>query len=335
MKKGIDVSKWQQSIDWKKVKAAGIEFAIIRAAYGTEIDRLFEYNYKNAKAAGMPVGCYLYSIATSKEEAEKEADYLISILKGKQLEFPVGFDIEDTKKQGGLTRERITEVTKAFCDRMEKAGYYVCIYSMKAWLTDKLLMSKLSRYDVWVAQWNKECTYTGNYGMWQYSDSGKVAGIDGNVDLDYAYKDYAKIIKEAGLNGFTKEVAKPIETPKKKTVAEVAEEICDKKGGWGNGLIRKKKLAAAGYDVEAVQAKVNEIMNEREAAKKHVKGAKVVLKNKPIYPSATSRVASGTKTGTFYLYDGVNVNGRYRITVKKNMCGKKPTYQYVTGWIDY
>ena len=183
MKKGIDVSKWQGAIDWNKVKASGIEFAMIRAAYGTDVDRLFDINYKNAKAAGMHVGCYLYTIAQSTEEAIKEADYLISILKGRQFEYPVAFDIEDSR-QKGLTRERITEVAAAFCDRMEKAGFYVCIYSMKSWLTDKLLMDKLSRFDVWVAQWNAECTYTGNYGIWQHSDSGRCSGIDGNVDLE-------------------------------------------------------------------------------------------------------------------------------------------------------
>lgn len=329
MKKGIDVSKWQGAIDWKKVKAAGIEFAIIRAAYGTEADRLFETNYKNAKAAGIPVGVYLYSIADSKDEAVKEAEYLISILKGKTLEYPVAFDIED-KKQSILTRERITEVVKAFCDRMEKAGFYVCIYSMKSWLTDKLLMNKLARYDVWVAQWNKECTYEGNYGMWQYSDTGRVNGIDGNVDLDYAYKDYPKIIKNANLNGFTKAVEKP----KLKSINEIAQEVID--GKWGDKKTkptRKQRLEAAGYDYDAVQLRVTQILEEQKAEKKYVKGAKIVLKNEPIYPSAVSLTAHGTRTGTFYIYDGEKINGRYRITCKKTFCGKKPTYQYVTGWI--
>ena len=94
---------------------------------------------------------------------------------------------------------------------MEKAGYYVVIYSSKDWLVNKLNMSKLTKYDVWVAQWNSECTYEGNYGLWQYSDKGKVNGISGNVDLDYAFKDYPTIISRAGLNGFPKKV-----TPKPK-----------------------------------------------------------------------------------------------------------------------
>lgn len=293
-KNGIDVSKWQGVIDWKKVKASGIEFAIIRAAYGTETDRLFEYNYKNAKAAGMPVGCYLYSIAQSTEEAIKEADYLISILKGKTLEYPVALDIEDAKKQGILTKERLTEIAAAFCDRMEKAGFYVCIYSSKSWFTDKLNMQKLSRFDVWVAQWNSKCTYTGNYGMWQHSDTGRVSGIDGNVDLDIAYKDYQTIIKNAKLNGFGAAAEKPVEKPK----------------------TEKPKVT------------------KPKAEKKYVKGTKIVLKEKPVFASAYTKAASGTKTGVYFLYDGEKINGRYRITTKKSLCGKKPIYQYVTGWIE-
>lgn len=301
MKKGIDVSKWQGAIDWKKVKASGIEFAMLRACVTskgtTSVDKFFETNYKNAKAVGMPIGAYLYSQATSVADAEKEADFLIKTLKGKQLEFPIAFDIED-EKQKILTRERATEITTAFCNRVEKAGYYVCIYSMKSWLTDKLLMNKLTRFDVWVAQWNKECTYKGNYGMWQYSDSGKVNGIDGNVDLDYAYKDYASIIKKAGLNGFSKAAAKPAEKPASKPVEKPATKPKEK------------------------------------AEKKYVKGSRIVLLNKPIYSSAYTKVASGTKTGIYYIYDGEKINGRYRITTAKKLCGKKPTYQYVTGWIE-
>ena len=192
-------------------------------------------------------------------------------------------------------------------------------------------MDKLRRFDVWVAQWNAECTYTGNYGMWQHSDSGRCSGIDWNVDLDIAYKDYPSIIKNAKLNGFGAAAEKPVEKPKLKSIDEIAQEVLD--GKWGNGAERKKKLAAAGYDVDAVQKRVNEKLAEQKAAKKLVKGAKIELNNKPIYASAYAKAASGTKTGTFYLYDGEKVNGRYKITTEKRFCGKKPVYQYVTGWI--
>lgn len=314
--KGIDVSKWQGNIDWKKVKTAGIEFAMLRGGYGknsNQKDAYFEQYYKNAKAVGMPVGVYHYSYATSVEDAKKEAEFCISYLKGKQLEYPVAFDIED-KTQISLTTERRTDIVKAFCDAMEKAGYYVILYTNLDWTRTKLDMSKLTKYDVWIAQWAAQCTYTGNYGMWQYSDKGKVAGISGNVDMDYAYKDYPSIIKKAGLNGFKKETTKPAEKPANNTVEKPAE---------------KPETKPAKKPADKTADKSN-----KKTKEKYVKGAKVVLIKKPIYSSAYTKAASGTKTGIFYLYDGVNVNGRYRITVKKNMCGKKPTYQYVTGWIE-
>lgn len=219
MFKGIDVSKWQGTIDWGKVKAAGIQFAMIRGGYGKNSDRIdskFETNYKNAKKAGVPVGVYHYSYAQSVEDAKKEAQFCISYLKGKTLEYPVAFDIED-KTQAGLTNERRTDIAKAFCDAMEKAGYYVVIYSSKDWLVNKLNMSKLTAYDVWLAQWAVQPTYKGNFGMWQYSDKGRVNGISGNVDLDYAYKNYPSIIKAAGLNGFKKQETTPTVKPTKPT----------------------------------------------------------------------------------------------------------------------
>ena len=201
--KGIDVSKWQGAIDWKKVKASGIEFAMIRLSYSREIDRLFETNYKNARAAKMPIGAYVYSMADSIEEAQAEADFVAKTLKGKQFEYPIAFDIEDNSLKKHSKKE-LTNITKAFCEAVTKAGFYVCIYTNLDWARNYLDMKALSSFDVWIAQWNSKCTYTGDYGMWQYADNGKVDGISGNVDLDKAYKDYPAIIKKAGLNGFKK-----------------------------------------------------------------------------------------------------------------------------------
>jgi GH25 family lysozyme M1 (1,4-beta-N-acetylmuramidase) len=214
--KGIDVSKWQGVINWGEVKAAGVQFAMLRGGYGKNSDQKdvnFETNYKNAKKAGVPVGVYHYSYAQSVEDAKKEAQFCISYLKGKTLEYPIAFDIED-KTQAILTNERRTEIVKAFCEAMKKAGYYVVIYSSKDWLVNKLNMSKLRAYDVWLAQWAAQPTYKGNFGIWQYSDKGRVNGINGYVDLDRAYKNYPSIIKAAGLNGFFK-VTIPKEKPTK------------------------------------------------------------------------------------------------------------------------
>ena len=199
--KGIDVSVYQGDIDWEKVKASGIQFAILKCSWGEKIADNFEKNYAAAKAVGMPVGAYCYSYAKSVEGAKKEAEAAIKILKGKTFEYPIAFDLEDNS-QLGLSKDILTNMCKAFCDTLEAAGYYPAIYSYKSWLTDKLNMTALKKYDVWLAQYNNVVTYKGTYTVWQYSSKGKVDGIKGNVDMDYAYVDYPKYIKSKHLNGF-------------------------------------------------------------------------------------------------------------------------------------
>lgn len=207
--KGIDVSHWQNNIDWKKVKASGIEFAIIKAGgsdSGFYKDSKFEANYAGAKAAGIAVGAYYFVGAGCVSTADGEADAkrFIDILKGKQFEMPVYIDIEitPTSKRAGAT-----DAVIGFCKVMEAAGYYTGIYASDlSGFKDRLDLSKLSSYDKWVARYGSEPKYVLNYGMWQSSSTGKVDGISGNVDMDTAYKNYPVIIKNAGLNGFTKVV---------------------------------------------------------------------------------------------------------------------------------
>lgn len=337
--KGIDVSVFQGKIDWKKVKNSEIKFAIIRGSFGRyEKDEKFELNYVNAKNVGMPVGYYHYTYANTVEKAIQEADFVIHNLKDKQFEYPIVFDIED-KSITGLSKALLTSITKAFCEKVTAAGYYVSIYSFASFLNTKLDMTVLKNYDVWVAQWNDKCTYTGPYGMWQYSDKGHVSGISGAVDMDYAYKDYPKIMKEKGLNGYKKIV--------KKSISVIAQEVIDDK--WGDKRTkptRKQRLEAAGYNYDAVQKKVDELLKKQKeeekakkaAAKKAKKGYKkgdaVTVKDKPLYTSATSTSTSKKRTGTFYIYDGEKVNGRYRVTISKKYCGKRPIGDYVTGWME-
>lgn len=246
--KGIDVSKWQGNIDWAKVKAAGVQFAMLRGGFGKiaiQIDNKFERNYRNAKAVGMPIGVYHYSYAKSVEDAKKEAQFCLSYLKGKQFEYPIAFDIED-KSQANLGKDTLTAITKAFCEEVEKAGYYVCIYANLDWLTNKLDMAELSKYDVWVAQWANKCTYKGLYGMWQYSDKGRVNGITGNVDLNEAYKNYPNIMKVNGLNGYFK-VTIPQEQPKPtpKPAEPTKEYYTVKKGDNLTKIAKKYKTTVA------------------------------------------------------------------------------------------
>lgn len=204
-KKGIDVSHHQDVIDWNKVKAAGIEFALLRACYGIEspkqVDSQFERNYSECKRLGIPVGAYHYSYATSPEGAKRELEFFLKIIKGKTFEYPVMFDIED-KTLMKLPKSVLTENVIAFCGGLEKAGYYAALYSNPDWLTKRLDYARIKRFDLWLADWRKNPSKAFPHGIWQYSETGRVDGINGYVDLDIAYKDYPTIIKKAGLNGF-------------------------------------------------------------------------------------------------------------------------------------
>ena len=201
--KGIDVSVWQGVIDWKKVKDSGVKFAIIRSSFRNETDKMFEYNITEAIKAGVNVGVYHYCYALTVEEAREEARYFIETVKPYQIHYPLRFDFEDNK-QIGLGKEKLTEIAEAFLSELKDAGYYPMIYSYKNWLVNLLDMDRLSEYEVAVAEWDvPKSTYTGSYGIWQYSCKGKISGIEGDVDLDICYKDYAKIIREGNYNHLT------------------------------------------------------------------------------------------------------------------------------------
>ncbi len=212
MIRGIDVSIWNGRIDWKKVRDYGIEFAMIRSSYGdgssnfinNGIDENFEYNYAESGSVGIARGVYHYSYARSVHEAKKEAEFFLSRIDGKKFEYPVILDIEDEKVQGHLKGERLTEIAKTFLEIIEGKGYYVGIYSSRYWFDNYLIMDRLSNYDVWLAEWCNNLGYSGNYGIWQYSSTGSIDGIEGYVDLNLSYLDYPQIIKGAGLNGFNK-----------------------------------------------------------------------------------------------------------------------------------
>lgn len=198
--KGIDVSSWQGIIDWKRVKEAGIKFAIIRSSSGPRVDTLFDYNITQAQKQGIFVGVYHYCYAMNPEEAREEARHFIETIKYYRIDYPVMFDFEDNS-QAKLGKEKLTEIAEAFLTELKNAGYYPMIYSYRYWLENNLDMDRLSDYDVALAEWNvAEPKYTLPYGIWQYSCKGKISGISGDVDLDLCYKNYAKIIIEGGFN---------------------------------------------------------------------------------------------------------------------------------------
>lgn len=201
--KGVDVSTFQKEIDWSAMKAQGIDFAMIRTGYGWENwaeqkDAYFEANYAGATQNGIKVGAYHYSYATTAEEAKKEAEFVLNILNGRKLDFPVAFDIED-KCHSNLSSAQVSEVVRAFCDTIEAAGYDSAVYSFTNFYKSKLTDPLLNIYDKWVAQWSiSNPTYTGNFTMWQYGKMSMPGFVGGNsdVDVNYCYYDYAGILNE-------------------------------------------------------------------------------------------------------------------------------------------
>lgn len=203
---GIDVSKHQGVIDWSKVKT---NFAILRAGFGryaNQKDPQFERNYAGAKAAGIPVGAYWYSYATTVEEAQQEAKACLQVLQCKQFEFPIYFDIEDCS-QIVLDKAVLTAMCEAFCDTLEKAGYFAGVYASTYWFTHKLDRDRLAgKYTIWLADYRPGYNKTLKRDMHQYTSNGHVAGISGRVDMNTCTRDFPGIIKKAGLNGYGRNV---------------------------------------------------------------------------------------------------------------------------------
>lgn len=209
---GIDVSVHNGNIDFNKVKAAGKSFVMIRAGYGrymNQKDTCFEQNYSRAKAAGMHIGAYWYSYATTVAQAQEEANVFLKVIAGKSFDYPLAFDIED-QTQVGLSTTTKNAIINTFCKTIEKAGYYCMLYSYESFLTSQISAPTRNQYDVWCANISKTPSII--YGIHQYSFKGRVSGITGEVDLNRTTKDYPTIIKNAGLNGFKKTASTPAPT---------------------------------------------------------------------------------------------------------------------------
>ena len=212
MLKGIDVSAFNGAIDWAAVKASGkVDFAIIRSGLGwtdgdlaLRRDKRFIENIRGCEENGIPYGIYHYSYCLKSENARKEAQYVVRLIQaaGAKPLYPIWLDLE-AEAQIPLGKSALTGLALDWLDELERAGYYTGIYSYRAFLENYLDMDKLSAYDVWLAAVDVAAPqYGGEYGMWQYSWKGDVSGINGDVDLDCAYREYPEIIKAKGLNGW-------------------------------------------------------------------------------------------------------------------------------------
>lgn len=209
--KGIDVSHWNGCIDFEKVKASGIDFVIIKAGgsdKGFYTDSKFIENYNKAKAAELYVGAYYFAGKYFRgiEAGVIDAHKFIEILKGLKFDYPVFLDIE---AQDNRYKDEITDAAVAFCQEMEKAGYFVGIYASDiSGYQYKLNHDRIKSYAHWVARYGNEPKVCKEYGIWQYSSKGTINGISGSVDMDISTVDYSKTIKEKGFNGYPKKESK-------------------------------------------------------------------------------------------------------------------------------
>ena len=193
---GIDVSEHQGRIDWDAVKASGIDFAILRVGFGApsfggRVDYQFNRNISECERLGIPYGVYVYSYAFDNQQAADEASMVINCLSGHNPRLPVYYDLEDNSIIANGRQTGIALRAQVFCNRISAAGYEPGIYANLNWFNNILTDSvfKSSSWDHWIAQYNSQCDYTGNYSFWQYKSNGKVPGINGNVDMNYAYVD--------------------------------------------------------------------------------------------------------------------------------------------------
>lgn len=185
--KGIDVSEHNGSIDFSKVKNDGIEFVILRLGWignknNHTLDKKFEENYKNAKAVGLKLGCYIYSYVENWEAMDNAISWVSSKITDKSFEYPIFLDLEDNQISS-LSKDTLTNLAVQFCSKFRNSG----VYANKNWFTNKLDISKLTNYKIWLAEWNGKENHTADFkvDMWQYTSDGSVSGISGRVDMNY------------------------------------------------------------------------------------------------------------------------------------------------------
>lgn len=206
--KGIDVSKWQgNSIDWAKVKASGVQFAILRAGYGsyiTQKDTTFERNYSECKRLGIPVGVYWYVYANTIAGIQQEVKTLLEAIKGKQFEYPIYLDIEDAA-QKSMSKDALTKMIETGCTALEQAGFFAGVYTYTSFASKMDYAGLAKKYTMWLSDYRANYDKSLTRDIHQYTSTAKVQGISGNVDMNTCTRDFPSIIKNAGLNGHQKQ----------------------------------------------------------------------------------------------------------------------------------
>lgn len=250
--KGIDVSSYQGTIDWSKVKEEGYQFAIIRLGIGDNVtnqdDIKLKENIKGCQNNGIPYGFYLVSYAvrsTGSESVESEIEHTKRLIQGTNP-FAIFYDME-IEKTTYLGKEILTSYALEFCKQITSLGYKAGVYANENWFKNYLDVKAISEkgYSIWCAKYSSsKPNIDAGYDIWQYSSSCKVDGINGNVDMNEMYNDIRGNVNDS--------------TTKLKSVTEIAQEVIN--GAWGNGDDRKNRLTSAGYNYNEVQSKVNELL---------------------------------------------------------------------------
>ncbi len=254
---GIDVSEWQENINWDLVKTQ-IDFAILKLGNIGDnrkfwTDPKFERNYNECMRLGIPVGVYLYCYSNEVENAQQAAREVVEYLKNKKIQLPVYIDMEDTEiaPEG---KDKLTNICIGFNTIIEQSGRWAGVYANLNWFTNYLRNDVIrQKYTTWIAHpenANNLDKYKGQYDMFQYSFKGKINGISGNIDMNYLYRD---LINEIAGNT-------PQPTPEPQSAKKSKEEIADEviAGRWGNGQDRVNNLTNAGYDYNTIQDIVNQ-----------------------------------------------------------------------------
>lgn len=239
MKKGVDLSCWNENVNYNKLKQDGVEFAIIRSGFGKDEgqkDKLFEKHYKGCKDAGLKVGAYLYSYCTAVENANKEAENCLKHIAGKNFDLPIYIDIEEARTKI-LGVDAVTNIALNFCRRIKEAGYNAGVYANLDWFRNNIRPDAilLEHFSIWLAQWNDKITANFPVDIWQYTN--KYNGMDGDYLVD---------------EGILQEVKQD------EKIYELAVKVIF--GEYGNGDERKQKLGDKYYEVQNLVNRIYEIV---------------------------------------------------------------------------
>ena len=285
---GLDLSEHNGNVDFTKVKNSGISFVILRLGWignkeNHTLDKKFIENYNNAKACGLKVGFYVYSYVENETAMLSAINWIKNQISGKTHEYPIFLDVEH-KQISGLSKEQQTNLCKYFCDNFENSG----VYANLDWFKNKLNISELTNYKIWLAQWTSSENHSADFkvDLWQYSSEGKVDGIKGNVDMNYCLN------CEENTEQITGQLS----------LLDLANAVI--RGEFGNGQERKQRLKSMGYNYNEVQAKVNELMGVSSVTYK-VKSGDTLSEIAQKFGTTVSKLASlNNITNVNLIYTG-------------------------------